>query len=64
LAASETSGRSQPEPTTSRSASANPTGAIIGFDPDLAKDVADRLGVKLRLEPVVPANRIQFLPLQ
>jgi polar amino acid transport system substrate-binding protein len=39
----------------------DPSGAIIGFDPDLAKDVADRLGVKLQLEPVVSANRMQFL---
>ncbi len=39
----------------------DPTGAIIGFEPDLAKDVADRLGVKLQLEPVVSANRMQFL---
>jgi polar amino acid transport system substrate-binding protein len=39
----------------------DPSGAIVGFDPDLAKDVADRLGVRLQLEPVVPANRILFL---
>jgi polar amino acid transport system substrate-binding protein len=39
----------------------DPTGAIIGFEPDLAKDVADRLGVKLQVEPVVSANRMQFL---
>src|SRR5437870_9544381 len=31
----------------------DPTGAIVGFEPDLAKDVADKLGVKLELEPVV-----------
>ena len=37
------------------------TGAIVGFEPDLAKDVANRLGVKLELEPVVSANRMQFL---
>src|SRR5262245_22125099 len=36
-------------------------GAIVGFEPDLAKDVADRLGVRLQLEPVVSANRMQFL---
>src|SRR5215467_2683396 len=36
-------------------------GAIVGFEPDLAKDVADRLGVRLELEPVVSANRMQFL---
>jgi polar amino acid transport system substrate-binding protein len=39
----------------------DPTGAIIGFEPDLAKDVADRLGVKVQVEPVVSANRMQFL---
>ena len=31
----------------------DPKGAIVGFEPDLAKDVADRLGVRLELEPVV-----------
>src|SRR3974390_1029597 len=39
----------------------DPSGAIVGFEPDLAKDVADRLGVKLQVEPVVSANRMQFL---
>src|SRR5580698_9476948 len=39
----------------------DPSGAIVGFEPDLAKDVAARLGVRLELEPVVSANRIQFL---
>jgi len=39
----------------------DPSGSIVGFEPDLAKDVADRLGVKLELEPVVSANRMQFL---
>jgi polar amino acid transport system substrate-binding protein len=39
----------------------DPSGAVVGFEPDLAKDVADRLGVRLELEPVVSANRIQFL---
>ncbi len=39
----------------------DPSGAIVGFEPDLAKDVADRLGAKLELEPVVSANRMQFL---
>src|SRR5437016_4051612 len=37
------------------------SGAIVGFEPDLAKDVADRLGVKLEIEPVVSSNRMQFL---
>jgi polar amino acid transport system substrate-binding protein len=39
----------------------DPSGTIVGFEPDLAKDVADRLGVKLELEPVVSSNRMQFL---
>jgi len=39
----------------------DPAGNIVGFEPDLAKDVADRLGVKLVLEPVVSSNRMQFL---
>ena len=39
----------------------DPSGAIVGFEPDLAKDVADALGVKLQLEPVVASNRMQFL---
>jgi polar amino acid transport system substrate-binding protein len=39
----------------------DPSGAIIGFEPDLAKDVADRLHVKLQIEPVVGSNRMQFL---
>src|ERR1700736_6769170 len=37
------------------------SGAIVGFEPDLAKDVADQLKVKLQLEPVVGSNRMQFL---
>ncbi len=39
----------------------DPTGAIVGFEPDLARDVADKLGVRLELEPVVSSNRMQFL---
>jgi polar amino acid transport system substrate-binding protein len=39
----------------------DPSGAIVGFEPDLAGDVAERLGVRLELEPVVSANRMQFL---
>ncbi len=39
----------------------DPSGSIVGFEPDLARDVAGRLGVKLELEPVVSANRMQFL---
>ena len=33
----------------------------LGFEPDIAKLVADKLGVKLELEPVVSSNRMQFL---
>jgi polar amino acid transport system substrate-binding protein len=39
----------------------DPSGAIVGLEPDMAKDVADKLGVKLELEPVVSSNRMQFL---
>jgi polar amino acid transport system substrate-binding protein len=37
------------------------SGVIVGFEPDLARDVAGRLGARLELEPVVSSNRIQFL---
>src|SRR5260370_76099 len=37
------------------------SGAIVGFEPDLARDVAGRLGARLDLEPVVSSNRMQFL---
>ncbi|MGE8941399.1 transporter substrate-binding domain-containing protein [Leptospira interrogans] len=37
------------------------SGAIIGMEPDMAADVAKRLGVKLELVPVVSSNRMQFL---
>jgi polar amino acid transport system substrate-binding protein len=39
----------------------DPSGKIVGFEPDMAEDVAKRLGVKLELEPVVSSNRMQFL---
>ena len=39
----------------------DPSGAIIGLEPDLAADVAKQLGVKLELVPVVSANRMEFL---
>jgi len=39
----------------------DPSGKIVGFEPDLAADIAKRLGVKLELVPVVASNRIQFL---
>ncbi|MBL4907527.1 MAG: transporter substrate-binding domain-containing protein [Sneathiella sp.] len=37
------------------------SGAIIGIEPELAKDVADKLGVKIEYVPVVSSNRMQFL---
>jgi len=39
----------------------DPSGKIVGIEPDLAQDVANRLGVKLELVPVVSSNRMQFL---
>ncbi len=39
----------------------DPSGKIIGIEPDLAKDVADKLGVKIEYVPVVSSNRMQFL---
>src|ERR1700694_3458556 len=39
----------------------DPSGAITGFEPDMAKDVADKLGARLEIEPVVSSNRMQFL---
>jgi polar amino acid transport system substrate-binding protein len=39
----------------------DPAGNIVGFEPDLARDVAERLSAKLELEPVVSSNRMQFL---
>lgn len=39
----------------------DPAGKIVGLEPDLAADIARRLGVKLELVPVVASNRIQFL---
>lgn len=37
------------------------SGAIVGFEPDLARDLAAALGVKLELVPVVSTNRIPLL---
>ena len=30
----------------------DPSGAIVGFEPDIARLVAEKLGVKLEIEPV------------
>jgi polar amino acid transport system substrate-binding protein len=37
------------------------SGAIVGFEPDLARDIADALGVKLELVSVVSTSRIPLL---
>ena len=37
------------------------SGDIIGIEPDLAKDVADKLEVEIEYVPVVSSNRMQFL---
>jgi polar amino acid transport system substrate-binding protein len=37
------------------------SGNIVGMEPEMAADVAKRLGVKLELVPVVSSNRMQFL---
>jgi polar amino acid transport system substrate-binding protein len=39
----------------------DPSGKIVGMEIDMAQAVADNLGVKLQLEPVVASNRMQFL---
>src|SRR3954462_14566888 len=39
----------------------DPTGKIVGFEIDLANDVAQRLGVKTELVPVTAVNRMEFL---
>ena len=52
---------SAPRPTTSRSASAIRRARSSASSRTSRKDVADKLGVKLELEPVVSSNRMQFL---
>ncbi len=37
------------------------SGKIIGIEPELAEDVAKKLGVKVEFIPVVSSNRMQFL---
>jgi polar amino acid transport system substrate-binding protein len=39
----------------------DPTGKIVGMEPELAADLARRLNVKVELVPVQTANRIEFL---
>jgi len=37
------------------------SGRIVGIEPDLARDVAEKLGVGLELMPVVASNRMEYL---
>jgi polar amino acid transport system substrate-binding protein len=37
------------------------SGAVVGFEPDLAAEIAKALGVKLKLVPVVATNRMTLL---
>ena len=39
----------------------DPKGELVGIEPDLAADIAKRMGVKLELVPVVSSNRMEFL---
>jgi polar amino acid transport system substrate-binding protein len=39
----------------------NVDGQIVGLEPDLAADLAKRLGVSLRMVNVLSSNRIEFL---
>jgi polar amino acid transport system substrate-binding protein len=39
----------------------DPTGKIVGFEIDMANEIAKRLGVQIELIPVVAANRMEFV---
>jgi polar amino acid transport system substrate-binding protein len=39
----------------------DPSGAIVGLEIDLAKEVAEKIGVKIEMIPVIAANRMEFL---
>lgn len=39
----------------------DPSGKIIGLEIDLAEEVAQKLGVRLEMVPVIAANRMEFL---
>ena len=39
----------------------NADGGLVGMEIDMAKDVADAMGVKLEMVPVQSSNRMQFL---
>jgi len=38
-----------------------PSGKIVGLEIDLAQAIADKIGVKLEMLPVIAANRMEFL---
>ena len=46
---------------TSPGASADESGDLVGMEADMAKDVADAMGVELELVAVQSSNRMQFL---
>src|SRR5687768_10989910 len=39
----------------------DPSGSIVGIEPDLAALLAERVGVKAELVPVIATNRLEFL---
>lgn len=39
----------------------DPSGKIVGMEIDLVNDLAERLGVKVEMIPVIAANRMEFL---
>lgn len=39
----------------------SPDGGQVGLEPDLARNIAERLGVKAEFVPVIASNRIEFL---
>lgn len=39
----------------------DPSGQVVGLELDLAREVAERIGVALETVPVIAANRIEFL---
>ena len=39
----------------------DPSGKVVGFEIDLAQEIADKIGVKLELVPVTAVTRMEFL---
>ncbi|MEO3434093.1 transporter substrate-binding domain-containing protein [Inquilinus sp. CAU 1745] len=39
----------------------DPSGEIVGMEPDLARDIAERLGVEIEFVPVIASNRMEFV---